>query len=377
MSDANLTPKENYTPGNHPDLPPPPGTIGTIGWMRKNLFSTPLNTFLTLLGIATIWVTIPPIFNWAIFNSVWNVASRTECWDQMAYPNEGACWAFVQNRFLLLIYGFYPEPERWRVNLSFLMLILAAVPILFDQVPKRKWALVYSVAFPFIAGWLLVGGFGLNPVDSDKFGGVMLTIIIGVTGITFSLPLGVVLALGRTSNMPALRIVCVLFIEFIRGVPLIALLFIASTMLNYFLPPGSQFNLLMRVLIMVTLFAAAYNAEVVRGGLQGIPRGQFEAADAMGLKYWQAMRLIVLPQALKISIPGIVNNFIGLYKDTTLVLIIGMFDVLQIGRSSLADAEWSGLANEIYLFTALFFFACCFSMSRYSLYLEKKLHTGL
>ena len=176
--------------------------------------------------------------------------------------------------------------------------------------------------------------------------------------------------------MPVLRILCVLFIEFIRGVPLIALLFVASTMLNYFMPPGTVFDLLMRVLIMVTLFSAAYKAEIVRGGLQGIPKGQYEAAESLGLNYWKANRLIILPQALKISIPAIVNSFIGLFKDTTLVLIIGMLDPLGIGKAALADAEWAGLAREVYLFIAIFFFICCFSMSRYSLYLEKKLNTG-
>ena len=235
-------------------------------------------------------------------------------------------------------------------------------------VAGSPWAVV-----PLI---VLVGGFGLEPVETDRFGGIMLTLVIGVTGITFSLPIGVLLALGRQSNMPAIKILCVTFIEFIRGVPLIALLFVASTMLNYFLPPGTSFDLLMRVLIMVTLFSAAYVAEVVRGGLQAVAKGQHEAADAIGLTYWKTQRLIVLPQALKISIPGIVNTFIGLFKDTTLVLIIGMFDPLQIGRSALADAEWAGLAREVYLFVAVFFFICCFAMSRYSLYLERKLHTG-
>ena len=230
--------------------------------------------------------------------------------------------------------------------------------------------------FPFVAGWLLVGGFGLSPVETDQFGGIMLTLIIGTTGISFSLPLGILLALGRRSKMPVLRILCVLFIEFIRGVPLIALLFVASTMLNYFMPPGTVFDLLMRVLIMVTLFSAAYKAEIVRGGLQGIPKGQYEAAESLGLNYWKANRLIILPQALKISIPAIVNSFIGLFKDTTLVLIIGMLDPLGIGKAALADAEWAGLAREVYLFIAIFFFICCFSMSRYSLYLEKKLNTG-
>ena len=237
-------------------------------------------------------------------------------------------------------------------------------------------ALWYSLLAPVVIVWLLIGGFGLESVPTDKFGGFLLTLVIGVTGIVGSLPIGIALALGRQSHMPAMRIICVGFIEFIRGVPLITLLFVASTMLNYFLPPGTTFDLLMRVLIMVTLFSSAYIAEVIRGGLQAIPNGQIEAADAMGLKYWPSMRLIILPQALKISIPGIVNSFIGLYKDTTLVIIIGLFDPLGMGRASLADTKWQGLSTEIYVFVALFFFVSCFSMARYSLYLEKKLHTG-
>ncbi|MEQ8831767.1 MAG: amino acid ABC transporter permease [Alphaproteobacteria bacterium] len=215
-----------------------------------------------------------------------------------------------------------------------------------------------------------------EPVDTHLFGGVLLTIIIGVTGITLSLPIGIVLALGRYSNLPAIKTLCIMFIEFIRGVPLITLLFVASTMLSYFLPPGTDFDLLLRVLIMVTLFASAYMAEVIRGGLQSLPKGQFEAADAMGLKYWQTMRLIILPQALKVSIPGIVNTFIGLYKDTTLVLIIGLLDILGVGKTAISDPAWNGLSTEVYVFVALFFFVSCFGMSRYSLYLERKLHTG-
>jgi len=204
----------------------------------------------------------------------------------------------------------------------------------------------------------------------------MLTLVIGVTGISLSLPIGILLALGRQSDLHIIRWLCTGFIEFIRGVPLITLLFVASTMLNYFLPPGTTFDLLLRVLIMVTLFSSAYIAEVVRGGLQAIPKGQREAADAMGLKYWPSMRLIVLPQALKISIPGIVNTFIGLFKDTTLVVIIGLLDPLGIGNASLSDIKWQGLSTEVYVFIAMFFFVCCFSMSRYSIYLEDKLHTG-
>ncbi len=369
------TPRD-YVPGTHPDLPPPVRTTGPIGWARINLFSSPFNIVLTLVAVYVLMSIIPPVVEWALVKSVWTAENRVDCWAQMEVPEGAACWAFVKSRLQLFIYGFYPQAERWRVQLSFVLLIFAILPVLYDKLPGRRHWFWYVVAFPFIAGWLLVGGFGLTPVDTDQFGGIMLAVVIGVTGISFSLPIGILLALGRQSDMPVLRLLCVLFIEFIRGVPLIVLLFVASTMLNYFMPPGISFALLMRVLIMVTLFAAAYIAEVVRGGLQGIPIGQHEAADALGLTYWKAHRLIILPQALKISIPGIVNTFIGLFKDTTLVLIIGMLDPLGIGRAALADAEWAGLAREVYLFVAIFFFICCFSMSRYSLYLERKLHTG-
>ena len=366
----------HYVPGTHPDLPPPRRTTGVVGWVYKNLLSSPLNIALTVFGIYLLYLIVPPMVEWALLKSIWTAENRNECWGKMEVPEEAACWAFIKGRINLFIYGFYPVAERWRVDLSFVLLVFAILPVLYDKLPGRKHWFWYVAVFPFLVGWLLVGGFGLNPVETDQFGGFMLTLIIGVTGISFSLPIGIALALGRTSDLPAVRILCVLFIEFIRGVPLIALLFVASTMLNYFLPPGTTFDLLMRVLIMVTLFSAAYIAEVVRGGLQGIPKGQFEAADSLGLSYWKAQRLIILPQALKISIPGIVNTFIGLYKDTTLVLIIGMLDPLGIGRASLADAEWAGLAREVYLFIAIFFFLCCFGMSRYSLYLERKLHTG-
>jgi len=227
--------------------------------------------------------------------------------------------------------------------------------------------------YPFAAYWLLWGGMGLAPVESARFGGFMLTVLIGVTGILSSLPIGIALALGRRSRFPAVRLLSIAFIEFIRGVPLITLLFVGSTLLNYFFPPGTTFDLLFRVFIIVSLFAAAYLAEVVRGGLAAVPRGQYEAAAATGLTYTQTMRLVVLPQALKISIPGIVNIFIGLYKDTTLVLIIGLLDPLGVSQSILADAKWQGLSTELYLFIALGFFVSCFAMSRYSQHLERRL----
>ena len=364
--------------GEHPDLPPPVTEVGAIGWIRKNLFSSTTNVVITVLTLYLLYVIIPPMVNWLFLNAIFVAESRDDCRAIAAAAGHdlGACWAFIGKRFEIFVYGFYPVEQRWRVNLSFIVMVAALVPVLFDNVPNRKYALWFSLAAPVIIGWLLIGGMGLTPVSTDKFGGFMLTLVIGVTGIVGSLPLGIALALGRQSNMPALRMVCVAFIEFIRGVPLITLLFVASTMLNYFLPPGTTFDLLLRVLIMVTLFSAAYLAEVIRGGLQAIPKGQIEAADSMGLKYWQSMRLIILPQALKISIPGIVNSFIGLYKDSTLVIIIGLFDPLGMGRASLADTKWQGLSTEIYVFVAIFFFVSCFAMARYSLFLEKKLHTG-
>ncbi len=364
--------QQQYTVGEHPDLAPPANLVGPLAWIRNNLFANATNTIVTLLVLWFLYKTIPAALNWAIFDAAFTGEDRNAC----KAVADGACWAFIKHRLSLFTYGFYPEEQRWRVNLSFILLVIAVVPILFDKIPFRKYGLYFSMAFPFIAGWLLLGGFGLVPVKTHEFGGFMLTLVIGVTGIAASLPIGICLALGRQSNLPIIRYFCIGFIEFIRGVPLITLLFVASTMLNYFLPPGTTFDLLLRVLIMVTLFAAAYMAEVVRGGLQAIPKGQVEAADAMGLKYWSSMRLVVLPQALKISIPGIVNTFIGLYKDTTLVIIIGLLDPLGVGRSSLADTKWTGLSNEVYLFVALFFFVSCFAMSRYSLYLEDKLQTG-
>ena len=368
--------QKKYPVGAHPDLPPPESTTGPLAWIKTNLFSSPLNTALTILSLWLLWTIVPPFINWVFLESIWDAADRKDCWAQMPNPREGACWAFIIGSFEFFVYGWYPDTEKWRVNLSFIILIFAIVGVLKEKLPGKKYWLLFAGAFPFIAAWLLLGGFGLKEVETSKIGGILLTVIIGITGISFSLPIGIVLALGRRSKMPALSSVCVIFIEFIRGVPLITLLFVASTMLTYFLPPGSTFDLLMRVLIMVTLFQSAYIAEIVRGGLQGLSQGQYEAADSLGLNYWKAHRLIILPQALKISIPPIVNTFISLFKDTTLVLIIGMMDIVGLGRARLNDPYWLGLAGELYLFIAIFFFICCFSMSRYSINLENTLSTG-
>ena len=366
------TRNQDYAPGSHPDLPPPGLTLGPLLWVKENLFGSVTNVVMTSLFLYFLWITVPPLLEWAVFDASLSGESRKDCRAQAP----GACWAFIHNRFQLFVYGFYPEAERWRPNLSFILLIVALVPVLWDNAPHRARLLIFSCLYPVIAGWLLVGGAGLKPVGTEQFGGILLTLVIGVTGISFSLPIGLFLALGRQSEMPIVRIFCIIFIEFIRGVPLITLLFVASAMLSYFLPPGTNFNLLVRVLIMVTLFASGYMAEVIRGGLQAIPRGQYEAAQSIGLGYWKMMRVVILPQALKISIPGIVNTFIALYKDTTLVIIIGLLDPLGIGRASLADSKWQGLSTEIYIFVAVFFFISCFAMSRYSLYLERRLDTG-
>lgn len=367
---------DHYEPGTHPDLPPPPNSSGVVGWAKANLFSSPLNIALTLLALWFLWQILPPSIHWLFSGAVWAAADRKECWALMEAPRDGACWAFIRGSLELFLYGWYPEPERWRVDLTFVLFAAAVFGALRENIPGKKYWLIFAVAFPFIAAWLLFGGFGLEAIPTNKLGGILLTLVVAVTGISFSLPIGVALALGRRSRLPVLRALCVIFIEFIRGVPLITLLFVASTMLTYFLPPGSTFDLLIRVLIMVTLFAAAYIAEVVRGGLQGLSSGQYEAADSLGLTYWQAHRLVILPQALKISIPGIVNTFIGSYKDSVLVLIIGMMDILGLGRARLNDPEWLGLAPELYIFISLFFFISCFAMSRYSLSLERKLETG-
>jgi general L-amino acid transport system permease protein len=274
-----------------------------------------------------------------------------------------------------LLYGFYPETEIWRINLSFVLLFVAIAPVLFDKVPFRKPLFIFTALYPFVAGWLIFGWFVLPPISSQDIGGLALTLIIGVTGIAFSLPLGILLALGRTSDLPIIKILSVLFIEFIRGVPLIALLFIASTMLNYFMPPGTTFDLLVRVLIMVTLFASAYMAEVIRGGIAGIPKGQVEAANA-GWPFILENDVSNCHAAGSENInPWDCEHFHWSVQDTTLVLIIGMFDLLGMGKAALTNLNWAGLHREMYLFVAVVFFLCCYGMSLYSGYLERKLDT--
>jgi general L-amino acid transport system permease protein len=353
-------------------MPPPSKVFGPVAWIRANMFSSWLNTLLTLLAFYLIYLIVPPILHWAILDANWVGTTRADC------TKEGACWVFIQQRFGQFMYGYYPPELRWRVDLTVCLAVIGVALLFISRFQhKAVYGLSFLVAYPIIAYFLLHGGmFGLTNVATSQWGGLMLTLVIATVGIAGALPLGIILALGRRSNMPAIRVVCVTFIEFWRGVPLITVLFMSSVMLPLFLPEGMNFDKLLRALIGVILFQSAYIAEVVRGGLQAIPKGQYEAAAAMGLGYWRSMGLVILPQALKLVIPGIVNTFIALFKDTSLVIIIGLFDLLNSVKQAAADPKWLGMATEGYVFAALVFWIFCFGMSRYSMHLERKLDTG-
>jgi len=355
-----------------PDLPAPITNVGVIGWLRSNLFSSLSNTLLTLLAIYIIYLVIVPTVNWVFLDSDWVGESRDAC------TSGGACWVFIAARFNLFMYGFYPESGYWRINLAFAILVLLLVMLNIRQVPRKGWLAAFTLTgYPVIAFYLFSGGlFGLETVETSRWGGLSLTLVLSGVGIVASLPIGIVLALGRNSQMPIVKSASIVFIEFWRGVPLITVLFMSSVMLPLFLPEGTSFDKLLRAMIGIVLFESAYMAEVVRGGLAAIPRGQYEAAKALGLNYWKSMALIILPQALKLVIPGIVNTFIALFKDTTLVLIIGLFDLLTTVEAGFKDVHWLGYALEGYVFAALVYWIFCFSMSRYSQNLERKLHTG-
>jgi len=357
---------------NQPTLPPPANTVGLVGWLRKNLFNGPVNSIATLFLIYVCVTLGWPSISWMFIEADWFGDNRDAC------TSGGACWVFISSRMDQFLYGFYPEAEYWRVNTAFLLLAAAILWMVLPKMPKKGWVAAFTLLiYPVIAFFLLSGGaFGLKEVDTHKWGGMSLTLVLAVVGIVASLPFGVLLALGRRSEMPIVKSFCVTYIEFWRGIPLITVLFMASVMLPLFIPEEYSFDKLLRALIGITLFQSAYMAEVIRGGLQAISKGQYEAADALGLSYWKKMILIILPQALKLMIPGIVNTFIALFKDTSLVLIIGLFDLLSIVQAATNDPEWIGYATEGYIFVAFMFFIFCFGMSRYSMHLEKKLQTG-
>ncbi len=477
-----------------PVLVPPRGEVGAVGWMRANLFSSVTNTILTLLGILLVVWIVPPIIRWAFIDAVWVGDGREAC----IAPGTGACWAFVEAKFAQFMYGRYPIDERWRVNLTGILLVAGLIPMAIPSVPfKRENGIYLLLIFPIAALILLTGGnftfptgfvfalavigclitglvagaltssragriatiavavtlvfvvasfavdaapikliggsysiftmmvaigavvaavagliavmssperpgsgtlvttwalvvglfvivlvltldFGLSYVETQLWGGLLVTLVVAIVGMVTSLPLGVLLALGRRSKLPVVKFCSIAFIEFWRGVPLITVLFMSSVMLPVFLPPGVNFDKLLRALIGVALFTSAYMAETVRGGLQAIPKGQYEGAMALGLNYRQMMTMIVLPQALKIVIPGIVNSFISLFKDTSLVLIIGLFDLLGIVQLNFTDSDWASSKTPAtgYVFAAFVFWIFCFGMSRYSIYTERRLNTG-
>ncbi len=462
-----------------PSKEAPSKEAGPLGWLYKNLFSTPLNSILTLLAVSFLFWAIPPLFQWAILDANWAGESRKAC-TAGSSGCAGACWVFIKVRFELFMYGFYPEAERWRINLVFLLLAFTSMPLFaaqFFTAKKRQvilavlasagigllhglwWCLgsivyfslpiafslfslqesvypyakqkemisllsavllaavvfflvkttqsagtattlalstfllalplfyckrlssnlwrwiVLATVYPCIAFLLLVGdNFGLSHVETHFWGGLFLTLLVAGTGMATATPIGILLALGRTSELPVVRLLCVSFIEFVRGVPLVSVLFMASVMFPLFLPEDITFNKLLRALLGVAFFYAAYIAEVIRGGLLAIPKGQFEAAEALGWAYWKKMGLIILPQTLRLVIPGLANNFLSLLKDTTLVAVIGLLDLLGVAKAALADAEWLGFSKEAYLFAGLVFWIFCFAISRYSNYLEKKYH---
>ncbi|AJJ11590.1 inner membrane amino-acid ABC transporter permease protein yhdY [Yersinia rohdei] len=341
-------------------------------WARKNLFSSWTNSLLTLLCLWLMWQFIPPLLNWTIFDANWLGTSRSDC------TREGACWVFIHARFGQFMYGLYPIEQRWRINTSLIIGLLTMIPLFWRAMPHRgRYLVVWMLAYPLLVWVMLYGGFfGLSRVETHQWGGLTLTLIIAAVGIAGALPLGILLALARRSSMPVVRILSVIFIEFWRGVPLITVLFMSSVMLPLFMTEGTSIDKLIRALVGVVLFQSAYVAEVVRGGLQALPKGQTEAAESLGLGYWKTQGLVILPQALKMVIPGLVNTIIALFKDTSLVIIIGLFDLFSSVQQATVDPAWLGMSTEGYVFAAAVYWIFCFSMSRYSQHLEKRFHTG-
>ncbi|CCV06115.1 amino-acid transporter subunit; membrane component of ABC superfamily [Mesorhizobium metallidurans STM 2683] len=365
--------------------PAPASVRGMGAWVRTNLIGSVGDAILTIIGIALVVMILPQVINWAFINAQWTGPDRSVCATVaqggiQADGWSGACWAFVNAKFGQFMFGTYPIEERWRPILVAVLFVALLVPMLIPRVPRKGLnAILLFLVLPIVSFVLLVGGmFGLPHVETSRWGGLLVTLSLSFVGIAVSLPLGVVLALGRRSKMPIVKMLCIIFIETVRGIPLITVLFFVSVMLPLFLPAGVTFDKYLRALIGVSLFAAAYMAEVIRGGLQAIPKGQYEGADSLGLGYWQKMGLIVLPQALKLVIPGIVNTFIGMFKDTSLVIIISMFDLLGIVKQNFSDANWATpqTARSGLIFAAFVFWLFCFGMSRYSMYTERRLDTG-
>jgi general L-amino acid transport system permease protein len=329
-------------------------------WLRENLFSGWVNSLFTVLLIYLLWKTIPPIIDWAFLDAVWRADPKA------CRETEGACWGLITEKHRFILFGTYPYEQHWRPGLASVLLVgLWAFSAI-----RRFWkwwlALVWFFGLSII-GILMWGGvLGLPYVENERWGGLILTLLLATFGVAIAFPLSILLALGRRSDMPMIRALCIGYIELIRGVPLISVLFMASVMLPLFLPAGMTIDKLVRAQVAIVMFAAAYLAEVIRGGLQAIPKGQYDAAHALALPYWRRTGLIILPQALRISVPPLVNTLIALFKDTSLVLIIGLFDLLSTVKISLTEPAWNGFGVEAYVFASLVYFVFCYAMSRYS-----------
>ncbi|MCP3954335.1 MAG: amino acid ABC transporter permease [Desulfobacterales bacterium] len=353
------------------EIKPPVIEVGVIGWIRSNLFNGWFNSLLTLFTLFLLYKTVPPFIQWAFIDSVWFSTSE-QCREA-----GGACWSVIPNNIRFITFGFFPYDQQWR-PLAAMILLVALLFYSQDRTRWRKslaWAWIIGL---FLMGLLMKGGlFGLSLVENSQWGGLPLTLLLSVFGLTAAYPLGVVLALGRQSKLPVVKTICVTYIELIRGVPLISLLFMSSVVFPLFLPEGVTVDKILRAQVAIILFTAAYVAEVVRGGLQGMSAGQYEAAESLGLNYYQTMRLVILPQALKIVIPPTVSVLISAFKDTSLVVIIALYDILKTTQSVLSDPKWRGYSSEAYIFLAIIYFVCCFFMSNYSRRLERELDRSL
>ena len=342
-------------------------------WMKRNLFATPFDAALSLLIIALLAWTLPPAIDWLFLKAVWGPQPIGAC---EAARGSGACWAVIWEKFRVMMFGLYPYAEQWRPGAVILVLVGLLVVSAIKWFWHRSLILIWAVGIA-LTFWLMGGGLGLVPVRTELWGGLPVTLILAIFGIAFAFPLGIALALGRRSKLPLIRAFSVVYIEVVRGVPLITVLFMASIMLALFLPEDVKIDQLLRAQIAIILFVAAYLAEAIRGGLQAVPKGQYEAAEALGLPYWRSMGLVILPQALKISIPPIVNSFISLFKDTSLVVIIAIYDFAYATKKSVeTDFQWKKYFVEAFIFSIVVYWIFCFAMSKYSQWLERDLHRG-
>jgi len=373
MTTVGATPASSQPVGSLPSLPPPSEAQGVLGWLRRNLFSTPGNSVLTVLLLAVLAWLVPKALNWLVFEAVWGAQPVAAC---DAARGKGACWAVVWEKFRFMMFGVYPFDQQWRPAL----VIVVLCGLLVISAMKRFWrpslALIWVIGLT-LAFWLMGGGLGLAPVRTEQWGGLPVTLILSIFGIGLAFPLGILLALGRRSKLPIVRSLSVIYIEVVRGVPLITVLFMASVMFALFMPEGLRIDQLLRAQVAIILFVAAYLAEAVRGGLQAVPKGQYEAAEALGMPYWKTTSLIILPQALKISIPPVVNSFISLFKDTSLVVIIAIYDfAYAVKKATETDFAWKKYFIEAFLFSIVVYWIFCYAMSKYSQWLERDLAHG-